>query len=307
MPHKSPKVRYHEVSAAEDGQRIDNLLLGQLKGVPRSHVYRLLSSGQVRRNGGRVKPSTRVERGDQVRIPPVRTAERPSGPPPDRLTNQVRESIIDVDGDFIVLDKPEGVAVHGGSGVPFGVIECLRHTHGEDYDLVHRLDRDTSGVLVCARRGEPLRRARQALNGEKTEKLYQVLVHGRWKGGPRTVEEALDVHARSGGERTVRPDADGKLSVTHFDALDRRRTMSLLEARLGTGRTHQIRVHAASQGHPVVGDLRYGDAGRDQALAPGRLCLHAWRLRLVHPQAGRLLEVSASVPDRFMELLAAGE
>ena len=303
MPQNSPKVRYHAVTAAEDGQRIDNLLLGQLKGVPRSHVYRLLSSGQVRRNGGRVKPSTRVAAGDQVRIPPVRTAERDAGPPPDRLVHRVREAIIDVDGDFIVLDKPEGIAVHGGSGVPHGVIECLRVSHGQDYDLVHRLDRETSGVLVCARRGEPLRRARQALNHPKTEKLYQVLVHGRWRGGPRTVDRALDVHARQAGERTVRADEAGKQAVTHFDALDRRPRMSLLEARLETGRTHQIRVHAAAGGHPVVGDLKYGDGALDAQVSPGRLCLHAWRMRLVHREVGKLLEVSASVPDAFMALL----
>ncbi|MEN8820462.1 MAG: RluA family pseudouridine synthase [Abyssibacter sp.] len=303
MPQNSPKVRYHAVTAAEDGQRIDNLLLGQLKGVPRSHVYRLLSSGQVRRNGGRVKPSTRVATGDQVRIPPVRTAERDAGPPPDRLVHRVREAIIDVDGDFIVLDKPEGIAVHGGSGVPHGVIECLRVSHGQDYDLVHRLDRETSGVLVCARRGEPLRRARQALNHPKTEKHYQVLVHGRWRGGLRTVDASLDVHARQGGERTVRADEGGKRAVTHFDALDRRPQMSLLEAQIDTGRTHQIRVHAASIGYPVVGDLKYGDADRDAQVEPGRLCLHAWRMRLVHREAGKLLEISASVPDAFLSLL----
>lgn len=305
MPQKSPKVRYHEVTAAEDGQRIDNLLLGQLKGVPRSHVYRLLSSGQVRRNGGRVKPSTRVERGDQVRIPPVRTADRAAGPPPERLVSRLREAILETDGDFIIIDKPEGMAVHGGSGVPFGVIECLRQIHGDEFDLVHRLDRDTSGVLVCARRGEPLRRARQALGSEATEKVYQALVHGRWKGGPRTVSAALDTSARTGGERTVKADAEGKVAITHFDALDRRRRLSLLEARLGTGRTHQIRVHTTHEGYPVVGDLKYGDPTLDEPLAPGRLCLHAWRLRLVHPRDGLLLEVSAMVPQRFQDLLDA--
>lgn len=306
MPQKPPKVRYHEVAASEAGQRIDNLLLGQLKGVPRSHVYRLLSSGQVRRNGGRVKPGARLEAGDHIRIPPVRVAPPRDQPPPDDLVARVEAAIIAESDDFVVLDKPAGVAVHSGSSVAFGLIECLRQVRGDAVDLVHRLDRDTSGVLVCARSPAALSAARDALGTDGTDKRYQAIVHGHWRLGQHTVDQALDTKARRGGERTVVVDDSGKQAVTHFAAVTTGTLVSTVSAVLGTGRTHQIRVHAAELGHPVVGDRRYGDRQLDRSVGSTRLFLHAASIRLVDAQGHELLAADAPIPDAFETLQQAG-
>ena len=263
-----------------DGQRVDNFLAGELPGVPRGRIYRMLRKGEVRINKGRVKPTTRVRTGDDVRIPPV-TLEVPETPGvPARLAEQLRAAVLFEDRDLLVIDKPAGVAVHGGSGVSLGCVEALRalETHWRDLGLAHRLDRETSGVLVLAKRRSALRRLHAAFREDRVDKVYEALVDGHWDHGATTIDAPLAVHTRRGGERHVSVAADGKPSVTDIQLVRAHRDGSLLVARPRTGRTHQIRVHLQHMGHPIAGDERYGDADRNawhRARGLKRLFLHA--------------------------------
>ena len=275
-------VRMVAVADDRDGQRIDNFLAGQLKGVPKSLIYRLLRTGQVRVNGKRAKADTRLAGGDEVRIPPVRVAEpQQTGVPPAALVQRVEQAIIHEDRDFLVLDKPAGVASHGGSGVTFGAIELLRAARpDETLELAHRLDRDTSGVLVFARRRAALTALQALIRDGAITKQYLALLCGRPKRSRFDVNVPLRKSVLHGGERMVRVDESGKAALTNFHVIDAFADASLAEVTLYTGRTHQIRVHAQHAGHPLAGDEKYGlrDMNlrlRDVGLR--RLFLHAKR------------------------------
>ncbi|HEY8011612.1 MAG TPA: RluA family pseudouridine synthase [Rudaea sp.] len=277
-----PGVRMVQVAEDRDGQRIDNFLTGQLKGVPKSLIYRILRTGQVRINGKRAKADTRVVAGDQVRIPPVRVGEpHDSGAPPKTQIEQVERAIIFEDRDFLVLDKPSGVASHGGSGVTFGAIELLRAARpGDTLELAHRLDRDTSGVLVLARRRPALTGLQALIRDNATTKQYLALLKGHTHKAKFDVQASLRKSILQGGERMVRVADDGKPSLTRFHIIDIFADASLAEVTLFTGRTHQIRVHAQHIEHPLAGDEKYGERGFNQnmrGVGLKRLFLHAAR------------------------------
>ena len=280
-------VRLVQVDAGRAGQRLDNFLMGQLKGAPRSLVYKIVRSGQVRVNGGRARPDTRLGEGDQVRIPPVRLEEpQDRGRPAKGLLEAMAASIVFEDARLLAINKPSGVASHGGSGIGFGVIETLRALRpDEELELVHRLDRDTSGLMVVARKRSALRELQALMRedpragGEPLRKRYLALLAGRMPDGVMSVDAPLHVGLRQGGERHVQVRADGKPSLSHFRALERRGGHSYCEVRIETGRTHQIRAHAAHIGHPVAGDAKYGDEAVNRRLREQaglkRLFLHA--------------------------------
>ena len=255
------RVRLVSVSAEEAGERIDNFLSRHLKGVPRSHIYRILRRGEVRVNRGRIPPRYKVQAGDTVRIPPVRLQPtRTRVPPPERLA-EITGQVLFENSRVLVLNKPAGIAVHGGSGLSYGVIEALRALHPEApyLELVHRLDRDTSGCLMIARRRSALRELHAQLREGRVTKHYLALVRGVLQGAQR-VDAPLRKNRLQGGERIVRVQADGKPAATVFRPVSRHRETTLVEAILETGRTHQIRVHAAHIDHPLAGDEKYGDA-----------------------------------------------
>jgi 23S rRNA pseudouridine955/2504/2580 synthase len=278
----SPGVRIVTVAADRDGQRLDNFLLGQFKGAPKSLIYKIVRSGQVRVNGGRAKPETRLQGGDQVRLPPVRLPEPgEKGVPGKGLLEAMAASVVFEDQRLLAISKPSGIASHGGSGITFGVIETLRALRpGQELELVHRLDRDTSGLMVVAKKRSALREL-QALMREEggISKRYLALLSGRMPDGVMSVDAPLHVHMRQGGERHVQVHPDGKPSLSHFRVLERRNGQSYCEVRIETGRTHQIRVHAGHIGHPVAGDPKYGDAAVNGRLREQtglkRLFLHA--------------------------------
>ena len=290
------------------GQRIDNFLLSRLKGLPRTRVYRILRRGEVRVNKGRIRQHYRLKRGDVVRIPPLRLAAPSARPAPDALKNLVESRILYEDRGLLVLDKPSGVAVHGGSGRSHGVIEALRASRGERQalELVHRLDRETSGCLLIAKRRAVLTALHGAFRRRSVEKRYLVLVRGRWRGGARSVDAALQKNVLRSGERVVGVDPEGKAGRTRFVPLVAGAAASLVRALPFTGRTHQIRVHAASLGHPIAGDVKYGDKAfnrRMRAQGLQRLFLHASELRFENPLDGTPLAVSAPLPEELGALL----
>jgi 23S rRNA pseudouridine955/2504/2580 synthase len=279
------EVRIETVDAERAGQRLDNFLSTRLKGVPKSAVYRVLRTGQVRVNGKRAKPETRLEGGDQVRIPPMRVDE-PGAPqaPSDSLRETLAERVIAEDSDFIVLDKPRGLAAHGGSGVSLGAIEALRAIRPhQEIELVHRLDRDTSGILLLAKKHSALRKVQQMIRESKVEKRYFALLKGSPARDRFEVDAALKKNQLRGGERMVEVDEDdGKPSLSRFKVIQRYADCTLVEVQIITGRTHQIRVHALHAGHPLAGDPKYGDEAFNAVMkARGlkRLFLHAHSLR----------------------------
>jgi 23S rRNA pseudouridine955/2504/2580 synthase len=307
-----PKVRQQQIDAETAGQRLDNFLLGALKGVPRSHVYRLIRSGQVRVNSGRVGPSHRLQAGDLVRVPPV--ASKPVTPPtaaPDTLA-WLADRIIYEDSRVLVLDKPAGLAVHGGSSVSLGCIEALRQLRPEakDLELAHRLDRGTSGVLLLAKRRSALRVLHGLLREGQVAKQYLALVKGRWPEGTIEVDAPL-VTRRVSGEARVKVDPEGKPAQSTFRVLERYgKTASLLEVAIATGRTHQIRVHANHVGHPVAGDERYGDEDFNTYLKTfglQRMFLHAHSLSFEWPETGEPFSASAPLPQDLRDVLTALE
>jgi 23S rRNA pseudouridine955/2504/2580 synthase len=300
-PAVATEVRHAEIDSSRAGQRLDNFLLGVLKGVPRSHVYRLLRRGEVRVNKGRARAEYRLQEGDIVRIPPVRLAL-----PERRLTSGegfewLAERVLHEDDDLIVVDKPAGLAVHGGSGVAVGLIEALRalRPHTPMLELVHRLDRDTSGCLLIAKSRRALLELHRQLREGGVRKNYLALVKGVWRGGPREVAASLERGHHASGERRVRVSEEGKESVSRFEPQQRYANATLLDIGLLTGRTHQARVHAAHLGHPIAGDDRYGDREFNREMRHAglkRLFLHAARLRLRHPLTHARLEFSAPLP-----------
>jgi 23S rRNA pseudouridine955/2504/2580 synthase len=294
------------------GQRVDNMLLRVLKGVPRQHIYRLVRTGQVRVNSARVDPTYRVQSGDRVRIPPVRVAQRPVAPA-GRSSPRFHPSIVYEDDHLLALDKPAGIAVHGGSGISRGVIEEMRLARPrlKFLELVHRLDRDTSGLLLLAKKRSALVALHAAIRAGAMRKLYTLLMHGHLRESPRTVELPLEKYLLPGGDRRVKVGQAGLVSRTVFTRLRDVGGYSLAQAELLTGRTHQIRVHCAHIGHAIAGDDKYGDFAANRALAKRglkRMFLHAARLELQHPASEELLVLEAPLPAElagFVAVLAA--
>lgn len=298
-----------QISEDAAGQRLDNFLLTRLKGVPKSHVYRLLRKGEVRVNKGRVKPDYRLAAGDVVRLPPVRRPEPGAIPARGRSAGvRLETRILHEDERLIVLDKPSGIAVHGGSGLSHGVIEALRAARPEApyLELVHRLDRETSGCLLIAKRRSMLRSLHELLREGRVEKRYLALVKGRWELGQVRLEDRLRKSVR-GGERLVTVDEGGKAAASIFRPVEIGSAASLLEVRIMTGRTHQIRVQAAEAGHPLAGDERYGDREynrRMKSLGLERLFLHAASVGWEDPVSGEWRMFSAPLPDDLGEMLS---
>lgn len=294
---RNSKVRLVEVDAEHVGRRLDNFLGNHLKGVPRNRLHRLCRKGEVRVNKGRVKSNYRLQLGDTVRIPPVRIEEKGVLPQPgSAVLQRIETAIVYEDQELIVLDKPSGMAVHGGSGLSYGVIEALRAARPKDrfLELVHRLDRDTSGLLLIARKRSALNFLHEQLREGRIDKQYLALVKGRWRGVGHWVDAPLRKNTLSGGERVVKVDASGKPSRSLFEVEQRYKTATLMRVTLDTGRTHQIRVHGQHMGHPLAGDSKYGDEAFNAILAGDprgplkRLFLHAWRLQFELPEGGKI-------------------
>jgi 23S rRNA pseudouridine955/2504/2580 synthase len=305
-------VRYLIAAEGDAGQRLDNYLLRVLKGVPRARVYRLLRKGEVRVNSRRARPEQRLAVGDRVRLPPVRRAEPAAARPPRAdLQRAIVDAIVYEDVDLIAINKPAGVAVHGGSGLSHGVIEALRAARPElaELDLVHRLDRETSGCLLIAKRRAALRELHAQLREGRVEKRYLALVCGHWQLGHKRIELALDTDERVRGERHVAVRRHGQMAVSIFRPVQFfGRQATLMEVDLGTGRTHQIRVHAAHARHPVAGDEKYGDRdcnARLRELGLHRMFLHAASIGLTRPGSAEPLSLSAPLPVDLRSVLDA--
>lgn len=307
-------VNWVEIGENAAGQRIDNFLLGLLKGVPKSHIYRILRSGEVRLNSKRVDAKARLAIGDRLRVPPVRIADPAEVPPPPRIP-VADFPILFEDEALLAIDKPAGIAVHGGSGIAFGVIEQLRQSRPSlpFLELVHRIDRDTSGVLLLAKKRAALVAMHALLRDGHTDKRYLTLVRGRWPHLRREVRVSLHKYVSAGGERRVRVDAEGQDAITIFTRKRAWSEASLLEARLKTGRTHQIRVHLAHEQFPIAGDDKYGDFDWNRILVKQglkRMFLHAARLGFVHPSTGAMMQLEAALPAdlaSFVARLGPGE
>jgi 23S rRNA pseudouridine955/2504/2580 synthase len=312
LPEKSSNaVHILSIESGYEGQRIDNFLITYLKGVPKSLVYRILRKGEVRVNKGRIQASYRLQVGDQVRIPPVRMAEKePQTRLDDRLLNRLEAAILFEDKRVIVLNKPSGLAVHGGSGLNFGVIEAVRQMRPDErqLELVHRLDRDTSGCLLIAKKRSALRSLHELMRTGGIDKRYLALVNGHWHRDRIDVDVPLLKNTLQGGERVVVVDPRGKESLTRFSVRQRYSHYMLVEARLMTGRTHQIRVHAAHLDTPILGDEKYGDAeANKQARSLGlkRLFLHAETLRFRWPDEKQDQHFKAPLEPELNKFLSA--
>ncbi len=304
---------WHEVGEEGDGQRVDNYLMRLMKGVPKSHVYRILRSGEVRVNSGRVGPAHRLKPGDRLRLPPVRTGPGPvPATPAAPAAPRLPAHIIHEDEALIVIDKPSGMAVHGGSGVSFGVIEQLRRERPQArfLELVHRLDRDTSGILLIAKKRSALTALHAQLREGQAHKFYLTLVSGGWRNATQNVKLPLHKYVQASGERRVRVESTGQAAHTVFRLKRTLPGYSLLEAELKTGRTHQIRVHLAHLGFPIAGDDKYGDFPLNKTLARQglkRMFLHACRLTVEHPLSGLPVTFEAALPadlTAFVDSLA---
>ncbi len=307
-------VSYVEAQEGDDGQRLDNFLLRTLGAVPRSLVYRILRTGEVRVNGRRAKPAYRLAVGDRVRLPPLQDAGRKQDSteakaPSKSLRDFVTAAVIHEDRDLIVVNKPAGVAVHGGSGVSFGVIEALRAVHPQvkELELVHRLDRETSGCLLVAKRRAVLRDLHAQLRERRMQKRYLTLVAGRWPFGTKTIDLPLKTNLKQGGERVVRVHSEGQSAVTTFKPIEQfGKVATLLDVDLGTGRTHQIRVHAAHAGYPVAGDEKYGDREKDaklKAYGLTRMFLHA--ASLTFRRGDETFTATAPLPTELQAVVEA--
>ena len=310
----SLEVKWLTVDEESAGQRLDNYLIRHLKGVPKTHVYRIIRSGEVRVNKGRASADSRIATGDVVRLPPVRisdkVADKAAHPAPGREFPVLLE-----DEAMLALNKPAGVAVHGGSGVSFGVIEQLRQARPQAklLELVHRLDRDTSGILLVAKKRSALKHLQDQFRERETGKTYLALVQGEWPARNKVIDLPLHKYLLQGkdgaeGERRVRvttpEDPEGMRSITLVKVAERLKGCTLLEVTIKTGRTHQIRVHLASQGHPIAGDDKYGDFEWNKNLQKQghkRMFLHAWRLQFNHPVTGERVELNAELPTELQQ------
>ncbi|WP_026355200.1 RluA family pseudouridine synthase [Massilia niastensis] len=311
-PSSQPALQAQFVTITEEeaGQRIDNYLLRICKGVPKSHIYRILRSGEVRVNKGRIDQVYRLGAGDVVRIPPIRLAEKSSS----QAAPGAEFAIVFEDTHLLVIDKPAGIAVHGGSGVSYGVIEQLRAARPEAkfLELVHRLDRETSGLLLIAKKRTALTNLHEQMREGLTDKRYLTAVHGDWTNKRQHIKLPLHKFTTPDGERRVVVQAGGQEAHTVFNLLRKWKDFALLEAELKTGRTHQIRVHLASSGFPILGDEKYGDFALNKQLqkaageergALRRMFLHAWQITFTHPDNGQQMTLRAPLPaecDRFL-------
>ncbi len=317
-------VQHLTVDEESAGQRLDNYLIRVLKGVPKTHIYRIIRSGEVRRNKGRVSADDRVQAGDVLRIPPIRLSERAeekaAQPAPAREFPVVFE-----DEAFLAIDKPAGVAVHGGSGVSFGVIEQMRQARPQArlLELVHRLDRETSGLLLIAKKKSALKALQDQFRERETGKTYLALVKGQWPANRKVLDQPLHKYLLPDGERRVRvtgkDDPEGMRSITLVKVAQRipapagvafEAGFSLLEVTIKTGRTHQIRVHLSHAGHPIVGDDKYGDFELNRQLARlgfKRMFLHAWRLQLTHPVSGTAMQLQTELPPELQRWIPEGK
>lgn len=302
-------VRMIDIDSEDAGQRVDNFLIRVLKGVPKTRIYRIIRKGEVRVNKKRVTADYRIQEGDQVRVPPVRLAEKGDKVrPANSVLEKLEDAIIYEDSKLIVVNKPSGLAVHGGSGLSYGLIEVLRQIRPDNrtLELVHRLDRDTSGCLVVAKRRSMLRHLHNLLQQKtKVQKVYHALVAGKWPARKLLVNAPLQKNVLQSGERMVRVDMDGKKSRTEYQVLERYQKATLVEARPITGRTHQIRVHCLHGGHAILGDDKYGRdednlAFREQGLK--RLFLHAASIEFETPE-GETLKIEAPLPDELQSVL----
>lgn len=305
----NPKVQFVAISDDQAGQRIDNFLLARLKGAPKSLIYRILRKGEVRVNKGRIKPQYRLQAGDEIRIPPVKISEKAEVSPGQTVLNQIAERILYEDKRVLVLNKPSGMAVHGGSGLSYGVIEALRALRPEApyLELVHRLDRDTSGCLIIAKKRSQLRYLHEQLRNHQLQKIYTTLLKGQWQGGSQTINAALRKNTLSSGERMVKVDATGKAAVSYFSPLAVTKEASLMRIELETGRTHQIRVHARYSGHPIAGDEKYGDDAFNKqmrSLGLKRLFLHASKVVFKVTDQEDDVVVEAPLDDKLKKVLS---
>ena len=307
------------VDEGSEGQRLDNFLIGLWKGVPKTHVYRVIRSGEVRVNKGRAAADTRLALGDELRLPPVRRS--PAAAPGARPPAPPREfPVVWEDEVLLAVDKPSGVAVHGGSGVSFGVIEQLRRARPDArfLELVHRLDKETSGLLLIAKKRSALLALQEQFRHRETGKTYAALVAGRWPASRKVIDLALHKTLDAAGERHVRvvtaDHADGRRSISLVEVVATWPAFTLLDVTIKTGRTHQIRVHLAHEGHPIVGDPKYGEFALNRALARGdvlpgqrfeRMFLHARHLRFEHPVSGVVIGLDAPLPAEFQAVVAA--
>lgn len=310
MKTSQSTVQYLSVAADYAGQRIDNFLRTHLKGVPKSLIYRILRKGEVRVNKKRIKPEYKLETGDEIRVPPVRVAEKEDAPLSAKLSKiaALANCILYEDNDILLINKPSGIAVHGGSGLSFGVIEGLRALRPEAkfLELVHRLDRDTSGVLLIAKKRSALRSLHEQLRAKGMQKEYLALVRGQWPAHCKVVAAPLLKNILQSGERIVRVNAEGKPSETRFKIEERFEFATLVKASPITGRTHQIRVHTLYAGHPIAFDDRYGDRQFDRELTNSglkRLFLHAAALRFEHPNSGEILRIEAPLDAELKNCL----
>ena len=306
MLRNNNKVQLVRVLEPQHGQRIDNFLIRYLKGVPRSRVYRLIRRGEVRINKKRCKPAQKLLTGDEIRIPPFSGVEATQ---PAKLTpglqGLLEQSVLFEDEQLLVIDKPAGLAVHGGSGIRLGLIEALHQIKPEwsSLELAHRLDRDTSGCLIVAKNIRSLKYIQKKLKEKSIKKHYLALVHGQWPEKLTQVDVPLLKNELSSGERLVQVSPNGKTSLTRFNVLQRFHEATLIEAIPVTGRTHQIRVHCQHAGHPIVGDPRYSKKGRDATLSRVKnLCLHASKINFTLPDCQESIEVRAAT-DKTMEAL----
>ncbi len=303
------QVQFIEPDADQQGQRIDNFLRTHLKGVPKSMIYRILRKGEVRVNKKRVKPEYKLQVGDIIRVPPIRVAEQAPGPSPKLEKVAALESqILFEDSHLMVINKPSGLAVHGGSGLSFGMIEGLRALRPDAHflELVHRLDRDTSGCIMVAKKRSALRSLHEQLREGQMDKRYLALVKGQWPATRFKVKAPLRKNILQSGERMVSVSEDGKPSETRYRIIKSFEDATLIEASPITGRTHQIRVHCLHAGHPIAGDDKYGDSQFDSSLTAkglNRLCLHAVSLKLTHPKSGESIKFEAPLDGTFKQLV----
>ncbi|MBY6031834.1 23S rRNA pseudouridine(955/2504/2580) synthase RluC [Marinobacter daepoensis] len=303
------EVQWVTVDEDMAGQRVDNFLLSRLRGVPKSIVYRIVRKGEVRVNKGRVKPDTRLNSGDVVRIPPlVQKPKAEQVTPGARVQGVMEAAVVFENDEMLVVNKPAGIAVHGGSGLSFGLIEVLRAARPEArfLELVHRLDRDTSGLVMVAKKRSALRFLQEELRQKRIRKYYHALVVGSWADGVSRVDEPLLRYEMSNGERRVRVSDEGKASLTLFSCLRRLEGYSLVEASPVTGRTHQIRVHSAWAGHPIAGDDKYMDEASlkaFRAIGGQRLMLHARALEFPLPGTGEITRLEAGYDELFSRVL----
>ena len=302
-------VQYRQIDADHAGQRLDNYLFSRCKGVPKSHIYRLVRQGQVRINRGRRRVDYRLRLGDVVRIPPLRVAA-PSRTHPSAVSQQppIEQCIVHEDDDLLLINKPAGLAVHGGSGLSLGLIEQLRaqRPHARFLELVHRLDRDTSGLILVAKRRAALLALHEAIRTGRVEKRYTALLRNHWPAHTQQVEAPLHRFQLRSGERMVEVSGTGKKAMTRFLAKRRFSDSTLVDIELLTGRTHQARVHAAYAGHPIAGDVKYGEREFNRSMRQRglrRLFLHASRLRFKHPGSGQNLTISAPLPEELANVL----